>query len=801
MPPALPVDSAIDSIRAALDRSRAAVLTAAPGAGKTTRVPPALIDRGRVLLLQPRRVAARAIAKRIAEERGWSVGAEIGWHIRFDRQFRSDTRLLVVTEGILTAYLQDDPLLSDVTTLVVDEFHERSVHADLGLALAKQAWLARPELRILVMSATLDTAPVAAFLGGCPVIDVAGTLHPMTVDYAPGESVADALRQLLPSTRGNVLCFLPGAREIAQTISAADAIARSNDVDLIPLHGSLDATEQDAALSPNEPASPKRVARRRAIVATNVAETSVTVPGVSVVIDSGLHKVARYDADRGVDSLTTERVTLDSADQRAGRAARLGPGTVRRLWDARDRLRPHREAEIHRVDLSGPLLSILAWGPSTSLRASAGAASFDWFDRPSQDRIDAALTLLQRLGAVEGGQITPLGRQVQRLPLHPRLARILIAARGSFEGCAACAWLSEPSRFEGPRAATSCDLLPIIDQWSRMPLHLRRVADHLQRVSRQVIGTASRDRIDEPGLRRALLAGYPDRVAKRRAQKAQTTQNEVRVTLATGHGAIIGRDSGVHDANWLIALDVTSGRVSATTEAIVRLASRIEPEWLIATSSDVTHELSGGVVKANAIDRYDEIELRVHPVPPDDAIRARLLSEEWLRRGPDDASRRMMNRLKFAGAAIDVAEVVATIAAQATRLDQIALTEDVLPWPLRQTLASSAPDRLKVPSGREMSIEYRDDGSVAVAVKLQELFGLAETPRLGPARVPVTFELLAPNGRQVQTTQDLKSFWERTYPEVRKELRGRYPRHPWPDDPSTATPTHRTTKGAARAAK
>ena len=336
MLPALPVDSALDTIRAALDRHRAAVLTAAPGAGKTTRVPPSLIDRGRVLLLQPRRVAARAMAKRIAEERSWTVGAEIGWHIRFDRQFSKDTRLLVVTEGILTAYLQDDPLLSDVATLIVDEFHERSVHADLGLALARQAWLARPDLRILVMSATLDTAPVSAFLGGCPVIDVAGTLHPMTVVYAPGESVADALRQVLPVTRGNVLCFLPGAREIGATIAAADSLARTSDVDIVALHGSLDAAEQDAALGselPGGPPSPKREARRRVIVATNVAETSLTVPGVAVVIDTGLQKVARYDADRGVDSLNTERIpstaptSAPAVPRASGRAPSAGCGT------------------------------------------------------------------------------------------------------------------------------------------------------------------------------------------------------------------------------------------------------------------------------------------------------------------------------------------------------------------------------------------------------------------------------------------------------------------------------------------
>lgn len=768
MLPALPVDSALDTIRAALDRSRAAVLTAAPGAGKTTRVPPALVDRGPVLLLQPRRVAARAMAKRMAEERGWTIGVEIGWHIRFDRQFSKDTRLLVVTEGILTAYLQDDPLLGDFTTIIVDEFHERSVHADLGLALARQAWQARPDLRILVMSATLDTAPVAKFLGGCPVIDVPGTLHAMTVDYAPGESIAAALRQLLPTTRGNVLCFLPGAREIAQTIATTDSFARAGDVDVVALHGSLDAGEQDDALS-------SLATRRRVIVATNIAETSLTVPGVSVVIDTGLHKVARYDADRGVDSLTTERVTLDSADQRAGRAARLGPGTVRRLWDARDRLRPHRDAEIHRVDLSGPLLSILAWGASPH--------TFEWFDRPADARIASALALLQRLDAVQDHQITALGRQMQRLPLHPRLARILIAARGSFEGSAACAWLSEPTRLDGPRAATTCDLLPIIDQWPRMPPHLRRVADHLQRSSRHVLGNANRDRIDETELRRALLAGYPDRVAKRRSAD--------RVTLATGHGAVIGRDSGVHDADWLIALDVTSGRVSSTTEAMIRMASRIEPEWLTPTSSEVAHEVSGGVVKANAIDRYDRIELRVHPVAPNESVRAALLAEAWLQREPDETSQRLLRRLKFAGASIDVPATIAMIATQAKRLDDIELTEGVLPWSVREALASAAPDRLKVPSGREMAIEYRADGTVAVPVKLQELFGLAETPRLGPARVPVTFELLAPNGRPVQTTQDLKSFWERTYPQVRKELRGRYPRHPWPDDPWTATATHR----------
>ena len=777
MSPLLPVDSVLDDIRAALDRHRAAVLTAAPGAGKTTRVPPALVDRGRVLLLQPRRVAARAMAKRIAEERGWTVGAEIGWHIRFDRQFTKDTRLLVVTEGILTAYLQDDPLLSDVTTLVVDEFHERSVHADLGLAMAKQAWLARTDLRILVMSATLDTGPIAAFLGDCPIVDVPGTLHPMSIEYAPGATVADALGQLLPSTRGNVLCFLPGAREIAATIAACEPIARSHDVSLIPLHGSLDAAHQDAALSPDD-------TRRRIIVATNIAETSLTVPGVSAVIDSGLQKVARYDADRAIDSLAIERITLDSADQRAGRAARLGPGTVRRLWDARDRLRPHREAEIHRVDLSPTLLSILAWG--------SAADSFEWFDRPDPDRISAATMLLERLGAIESGQITALGLQMQRLPLPPRLARVLIAGCGSFESAAACAWLSEPSRLDGPRAATSCDLLPIIDQWPRMPQHLQRVADHIQRVSRPIVGDAWRNRIDETELRRALLAGYPDRVARRRSGD--------RATLATGHGAVIGRESGVHDADWLIALDVTSGRVSATTEAIIRLASRIEPGWLSPTRREIQVEFNDetGAVKALEVDWYDGIPLHEHPVAVSDDDRARVLADAWLARDPDPQSLRLIRRLRFVGVTLDVRSAIEAAARTARRLGDVVLNEDHLSWETRESLRKLAPQRLAVPSGREMVIEYADDGSVSVSVKLQELFGLAETPRIGPDRTPVTCHLLAPNGRPVQTTQDLKSFWERTYPEVRRELRGRYPRHPWPEDPWNAPATHRTKKRSSQ---
>ena len=772
-PSALPVDAFIDSIRAALNQHRAAVLTAAPGAGKTTRVPPALVDRGRVLLLQPRRVAARAMARRIADERGWTLGREVGWHIRFEWKAGADTRLLVVTEGILTAYLQDDPLLSNVTTLVVDEFHERSIHADLGLALARHAWMARPDLRILVMSATLDTAPVSRFLGDCPVIDVPGSLHPLSIGYAPGQTIAAALDEVLPVARGNALCFLPGAGEIARALRESEPVAARHDVDLLPLHGSLDADAQDAALSP--------ATRRRVILATNIVETSLTVPDVSIVIDSGLQKVARYNGERGVDSLTLERITQDSADQRAGRAARLGPGVVRRLWDERDRLRPHREPEVRRIDLAAPVLSILGWG--------GNPAAFEWFERPSDDRLEIAVDLLERLGLARDGRATGQAQKLRRLALHPRLARILIEGRGSFEAAAACAWLSEPGRAGTSDQSTSCDLLPIIDSWARMPFPLKRVAENLERSAAAVLGEAQARHVDEVTFRRAVLAGYPDRVAKRRKGGGD------KVTLATGHGAVIGRESGVREGEWLVALDVAAGRTAPHTEAIVRAACRIEPEWLTPTRSDVVHSIDAGtgVVRAHATDWYDALVLRERPVPADPAIAAPLLAQAWLDRGVDPDVERLQRRARFAGLPLDLQALAATAAAQARGFKDIDIAAQ-LPWPVRQALDRDAPDTLDVPSGRSMRLEYAADGTVAVSVKLQELFGLAETPRIGPKETPVTFHLLAPNGRPVQTTQDLRSFWSATYPEVRKELRGRYPKHPWPDDPWTATPTHRARK-------
>ena len=766
----LPIDDHLESLRAALTAHRAAVLVAAPGAGKTTRVPPAVSDGGCVIVLQPRRVAARAVARRIAEEQGWTPGREVGWHIRFDRRVSSETRVLIVTEGMLTAYLDEDPLLSRAAVVVLDEFHERSLHTDVGLALLKQAWLARSDLRVVVMSATLDPGPVAAFLGDCPVIDVPGATHALRVEYAPGQGVAEALGTLLPTTRGAVLCFLSGAGDIERAMQECHDLARRYDVDLLPLHGSLDADAQDLALRPS--------ARRRVVMATNIAETSLTVPGVSVVIDTGYQKVARYDAERAIDALVIERVTRDSADQRAGRAARLGPGLVRRLWDERDRLKPAREPEVHRVDLAGTVLSILAAGNRMD--------QFEWFEPPAPGRTAAALSLLRRLGAVQDLTVTSLGHRLRRLPLHPRVGRVLLEGGGSPEAAAACALLTERGRPPTRTGATACDLLPMLDAWAHISPHTRRVADHLQRLAAEALGADRVPHTSERALRRALLAGYPDRVARRR------TQDPARAVLASGRGARMGRESQVEGGEWLVALDVTD---TAGTEAVIRMASVVEPEWIEPTSRAVEHRFDEGrgAVRAVEIARYDAIVMSERPVAPDPDVQARVLAHAWLHRGPDEATTRLLARARFAGLGLDPGALALTAAAAARSLDDIDIAA-ALPWETRGALDERAPERLTVPSGRTVRLEYAGEGRVTAAVKLQELFGLADTPRIGRQREPVTFELLAPNGRPVQTTRDLRSFWERTYPEVRKELRGRYPKHPWPEDPWTATPTHRTTR-------
>ena len=762
---ALPIDPYLPQIVREARARRALVLSAAPGAGKTTRVPPALAADGRVIVLQPRRVAARAMARRVADEQRWTAGREVGWHVRFERRFTADTRVVFATEGILTARLQQDPLLAEFTTIVLDEFHQRSVHADIGLALARQAWRARDDLRIVVMSATLDASGVASFLDECPVVSVPGRLHPLTIDYRPGQTVSTAIGDILPESSGNVLVFLPGAGEINRAM--ADVGHAHPGVEVLPLHGSLAADEQDKAMAPS--------AARRVILATNIAETSLTVAGVSTVIDSGYQKVARFDPDRGIDSLELERIAADSADQRAGRAGRLGPGRVRRLWDASDRLRPHGVPEIHRVDLADTILDILAWG--------GDPLSFEWFDAPDAERVAAALQLLTRLGAVRDGRVTALGTRMKRLPLHPRLSRMLLESRGAPEIALAAALLSERHTLPRHPETTASDLLSAIDDGTAVPPHVRDVARRIGELARE--DQASHGRIDERLFLRSILAGYPDRVARRREQGTP------RFLLASGHGAILGRESGVRDAEFAVAVDVQAGRRGETSEAVIRIASAIDAEWLEPTDVRLEHDIVNGRVRATERTYYGAIALVERPATPDRIEAAVLLADAYRSRGWRDADLQLLRRLRFAHIDHDPLALLSSAAHGKLALDEIALRE-ALDWSQARELDRRAPETLPVPSGRSARLEYHEDGSVSAAVKLQELFGLAESPRLGPAQEPVVFELLAPNGRPVQKTRDLRSFWNTTYQEVRKELRGRYPRHPWPQDPWTAPATHRT---------
>jgi ATP-dependent helicase HrpB len=561
---------------------------------------------------------------------------------------------------------------------------------------------------------------------------------------------------------------------------------------VLPLHGTLSSEEQDRALAPS--------GERKVILATNVAETSLTVEGVSDVIDTGQHKVLRYDPSRGLDRLELERIPADSAEQRAGRAGRTGPGRVLRLWDERDRLRPRREPEVERVDLARPLLEVLAWG--------GDAAGFEWFEAPPPEGVAAAMSLLERLGAVSGGRLTAEGEAMHRLPLHPRLARVLLAAGGDPRGAAACAVLGEGwrpvARADPP--TTDSDVLSAVDRLAEAPPGVREATRELA-TPRDAEGprregstgtsdlssprsrSAPRDD-DDRRLLRALLEGFPDRVARRREP------GSARLVLSSGAGGLLGRESGVRNAELVIALEVVGGTAGAGSEPVVRVASRVERAWLEGVRTEVVQRFDEGsdAVRAFAQDWYDRLLLGERPVPPDPDAAASLLAEAVERRGLGEPGERLRRRLRVAGLPADLRALVLAACRGRTKLPELAHPERWLDPGMRSRLDRLAPERIALPSGRTAPLDYREDGSVVAAAKLQELFGLAETPRIGPAGLPVVFELLAPNGRPVQTTRDLRSFWERTYPEVRRELRGRYPRHPWPEDPWTAPPTHRTTR-------
>jgi ATP-dependent helicase HrpB len=833
-----PIASLLPAIRDSLRAHPRLVLEAPPGAGKTTQVPPALLDEpwlaGRkIALLEPRRIAARAAAEFMAAQRSEATGQTIGYRIRFESRVSDATRIEVVTEGILTRMLQDDPELPEVGAIVFDEFHERHLPGDLGAALALdvQAGL-RPDLRIIVMSATLEGSRVAEWLGA-PVVRSEGRAFPVRVEYPPllrGENEAAHLRRVVQTalleSDGDVLAFLPGRREIAQAQRMLeDALSvgkRGEPLEILPLHGELALADQQAALAPAEAGT------RRVVLATNVAESSITVPGVRAVVDAGLAREPRFDPNSGFTRLATVNISQASADQRAGRAGRVAPGVAWRLWPESRHLEPSRTPEIAQAELSGLALEIAAWGVGVD-----AAVALRWLDAPPAGALAAARELLQRLGAIDANlRITPLGRDMLQLGANPRMAAAALRAPEGLRALVAdlLALLEARSPLRGE---FNDDLRARVDALHRWRDGGARVVRDADAGALSAIEQAARGWRKRLGVRHSasgtpdaltignlLLHAFPDRVAR------QDEKDPRRYRLANGRGARLHEASVLFGEPWLTVaearFDVRDSLILTAAPFDAALLERDYPQRF--QREHVVRMNANDVVEAFKERRFDAIVLERHAVPAsvDDALPALLASIRargiaalpW-----SDAAIRLRARIGWLSLAMpeaglpDVTDAtlldsletwLAPALTGKRKLDALS-TEDLsnafaslLEWPQRKLLDDAAPDAITVPSGMTRRLDYavatHDDGEIAspvLAVKLQELFGLAETPRIANGRVPVMLHLLSPAGRPIQVTRDLRGFWDRTYPEVKKELKGRYPKHPWPDDPWSATPTHR----------
>jgi len=771
--PALPVDSILPEIIDSLRRCPNLVIEAPPGAGKTTRVPPALLEivSGEVVVLEPRRIAARMAARRVAWEAGEQVGQTVGYQVRFEEAVGPRTRLRFVTEGVLTRRLLSDPGLKGVAAVVLDEFHERHLESDLALALLKRLQQTRPDLRIVVMSATLDAGPVAHYLQDCPVLRSEGRQFDLSISHLPYSpkpletQLTEALELLITEEpSGDVLAFLPGAAEIRRAMRESQAVARRAGLLVLPLHGDLTPAEQDRAVAP--------ASQRKVILATNVAESSVTVEGVTAVIDSGLARIATYSQWTGLPTLHVGRVSKASAKQRAGRAGRTGPGRVLRLYTMEDYLRrpEHDEPEIARSELSQLCLALRA------MRIAHRTADIDWLDAPPAAAVERAESLLDSLGAT-GAMV----QQLARYPLHPRLSRILIAAmeRGVGEdGCIAAALLGSGARSE------KNDLLAAID--ADQDYRTRQQVEQLRRIARPARQTQHND----DALLMSILAGFPDRVARRRAGS--------QVLLSTGASAEVAGESPHYE--FMVAVDAEDRKDKPLP--LIRMAARIEPEWLIELFPDRVREQSSVEwnrqterVEAVSALLYDELVIQEsRGAMPDAEAAAQLLAQKALEAGIDrfvdrDALDEFLARAEFAGVeAPDVGQALSELCLGLRSFTELKSAGAHFVATLERKMGTRqlneiAPPRIRLPSGRETKVHYEPGKPPWIASRLQDFFGMRETPRIGLERTPVVVHLLAPNHRAVQTTTDLAGFWERLYPQVRRELMRRYPRHSWPEHP------------------
>ncbi len=831
----LPIDDILPVLLESVCTHQNIIVHAPPGAGKTTRVPLALLDTipvkaGRIIMLEPRRIAAVSAARWMARCLGEEVGQTVGYSIRFDSCTSKATRIEVVTEGILTRRIQNDPELSGVALVIFDEFHERSIHADLGLVLCREVQQLRTDLKVMIMSATLDLQPLSRLLDNAPVISSEGRSFPVEMKYLEdkgnarlAQRMAAAVIRALNETEGDILAFLPGSGEIrACAAQLAELGTAQRDTTVCQLYGDLPIAEQQKVIQ----AGPQR----KVVLATSIAETSLTIEGVRTVIDCGVSRRLQYDPGNGLNRLVTVRESRASAEQRAGRAGRTAPGVCYRLYGQHTlhAMVPHTPPEICVTDLSQLLLELAAWGVTDPLQLG-------WLDAPPAAALESARRLLVELDLFDDtGLITNRGREVVRMPLHPRLGRLLLRSQElgcPGLGCQVAALLSERDLFRSHAGGTLplishsdvSDRLEALKNWRSSGRNDHRMdlsaVKNVERVVRQLerllsVSEAGKNNVcDDDRISRLLLAAYPDRLARRRATGGG-------YLLASGRGARISERSAVRAAEYIVALALDAGNQA---EAIIHLAAEItesvireERSGHILRETHVNWDEREGRVIARRLERLGSIQLASETVVPTaaqavpaviGALRASGLSLLPM----NEAVRQMQGRLMLLHAAFPEKEwpevsdeaLCDTLeewlaphlegvnsAKRIAQLDIADILRQSLDYRQQREMDEMAPTHLSVPSGSRIRIDYSGEIPV-LAVKLQELFGLAVGPMVCGGRIPVLLHLLSPAGRPIQVTRDLRGFWDGSYQQVKKELKGRYPKHPWPDDPWSAAPTRR----------
>jgi ATP-dependent helicase HrpB len=814
--PDLPITPLLPRLRETLRARPSVVLEAPPGAGKTTLVPLALLDEpwtvnSRIIMLEPRRLAARAAAKRMADLLGEAVRQTVGYRVRLDSAVGPRTRIEVVTAGVFLRQIQDDPSLEGVAAVIFDEFHERSLDVDLGLALCLDARRAlREDMRLIVMSATLDGKPIARLLepsGGAPILTSDGRLYPVQTRYLPRDPVerldvlvSTSVRRALAEESGDILVFLPGIGDIRRVQDKLNDFV-APEVDVEPLYSDLPLDKQDAVLRP----APE--GRRKVVLATSIAETSLTIEGVRTVIDSGYMRVPRFDVRTGMSSLQTVRVSRASADQRRGRAGRLGPGVCHRLWtEAMDRaLSPQTPPEIVEADLTSLALELAAWGIKD-------AKALSWLDPPNDAALAAARDLLSRIGALDAaGTATDEGRQMARLGLHPRLAHMLLRGRAAGLGALAAdvaALLGERDVLRGVRDADLRHRLEVLRRGARGTQPVAQVAAHWRRQ----LGVADKVQADDRALGRLVALAYPDRIAQRRVGVRG------QFLLSNGRGAVLPEADPLAGADYLAVAALDGGGPSAR----IFLATPVDEHDLVDTFADqirsiefVAWDPRESAVRARRQKRLGELviddkpfeasseqvsaamldgirELGLDVLPWTDELRKLRARVALLRRLDGDVWPDLSDAALAARLGDWLAPYLTGITRRGhlARLDLGAALRAQLTWPQQHMLDRRAPTHLTAPTGSRIPIDYSGETPV-MAVRLQEMFGLTDTPSVADGRVPILIHLLSPAGRPVQVTRDLASFWANAYHDVKRDLRGQYPRHHWPDDPLRAVPTRR----------